>query len=528
MEYMSHSAVPIPIDDTPEALALTESGTRREVLAEASAAAQVLDYAPPPQPSLKARTVRSSLWTLFGFGSSQIIRFASNLILTRLLIPHDFGLAAIVGMFVNMFQQLSDIGLGPAIIQNPRGDEPRFLNTAWTIAVTRGVALWALGCAIAWPVARFYHEPILMKLIIVTGFNGVLMGLNSTAIFQLNRHLALGKITVLNTASQLVTTIGILAIAFYSHNVWAIILGGLAGNVFTLAASHMLIPGFRNRFAWDRSAARELFHFGGWVFASTAMTFFANEVDRLIFGKIASVVVLGVYQQAATLVRMPMELIARLAHMNLYPALARSAELGRDELARKLRMARGVILPLGIAAVVGLAFGAPLAVWILYPQKFGDAGWMAQFMSAGLWLTILQASAERTLPAMGNQRPLALANFVNMAATIGFAFLGHHVGKRYGTTAAVEGFILGVAAGNLGGHLVVQASLAMRGVSIYRQDFLYSAMLAIVFACGVIVPRALGPMMSPRAAHALAVTWHLTVIAVTSVWASLRMLRRTK
>ena len=120
-------------------------------------------------------------------------------------------------------------------------------------------------------------------------------------------------------------------------------------------------------------------------------------------------------------------------------------------------------------------------------------------------ITILQQSAERTFPAMGNQRPLALANFINMAATIGFAFLGHHLGSRFGTTGAVEGFILGVAAGNLGGHLVVQASLAMRGISIYRQDFLYTALLAIVFACGVIVPRALGPIMSPRAAHALAV-----------------------
>ena len=60
-----------------------------------------------------------------GFGSSQVIRFASNLILTRLLLPQHFGLSAIVGMFVNGFQQLSDIGLGPAIIQSPRGDEPR-------------------------------------------------------------------------------------------------------------------------------------------------------------------------------------------------------------------------------------------------------------------------------------------------------------------------------------------------------------------------------------------------------------------
>src|SRR5207249_2471425 len=122
----------------------------------------------------KARTIRSSLWTLGGYASNQIIRLGSSLILARLLLPYDFGLAALVSMFVNMFQQFSDVGLGPAIIQSRRGDDPRFLNTAWTIGVVRGFVLWGCACAVAWPVAKFYHEPILLPLIIVTGFNGVI------------------------------------------------------------------------------------------------------------------------------------------------------------------------------------------------------------------------------------------------------------------------------------------------------------------------------------------------------------------
>ena len=519
---MSNATVPIPVEITPEAVRLTEPGTRTETIAEA----RVLDYAPPPQSDLKAKTVRSSLWTLLGFGSSQIIRFGSNLILTRLLLPHDFGLSAIVGMVMGMLQQFSDVGLGPAIIQNPRGDEPRFLDTAWTIAVIRGGILSLIACGAAWPVARYYQEPILFPLIFVAGLNGIIGGFTSTSLFQLNRHLALGKITLLNTTAQLLTATVMIGVAVFTKNVWAIICGGLAGAAFTLLVSHFLIRGFHNRFAWDRGAAHELFHFGGWVFISTAMTFFANEVDRLIFGKIAGLIILGVYQQASTLVRMPVELIARLAHMSLYPALARSAELGPDELSRKLRMARGVILPLGIAAVLGLAVGAPLFIAILYPNKFGAAGWMAQVMAVGLWMTVLQASAERTLPAMGNNKPLAISNFVNMTATIAFAFLGHHVGGRYGY--AVQGFILGVAVGNLGGHLVVQAALAMRGVWIYRQDAGYTLLLVAIFACGIIVPRVLGPMLQPKDGKILALAWGPIVIAVTCVWALQRMWRRMR
>ena len=60
----------------------------------------VLEYAPVAPPSLRSRTVRTSLWTLLGFGASQIVRFGSNLVLTRLLVPHDFGLAALVGILL--------------------------------------------------------------------------------------------------------------------------------------------------------------------------------------------------------------------------------------------------------------------------------------------------------------------------------------------------------------------------------------------------------------------------------------------
>jgi O-antigen/teichoic acid export membrane protein len=514
------SAVPISSVDVPEAIALTEPGPR----AEATVAVQTLEYGVADGSdgqSLKARGIRSSIWTSAGVGSSLVIRFGSSVILSRLLTKSDFGLAGTVGIVMGMLQQFSDIGLGPAIIQNRRGDDPRFLNTAWTMGVIRGAILWLISCALAWPVARSYHVPLLMPLIAVAGFNGLLLGFTSTAIYQLNRHVALGKVTLINVGTQVVTTGCTIGVACVTHNVWAIIAGGIAGSAFTLILSHFLIPGApRNRLEWDPSAARSLFHFGGWVFVSTALTFFANEVDRIIMGLISGMAVMGVYQLASTLARMPVELIGRLSQMSLFPALARSAELGHDELRRKLLAARSVILPMGVAAVIGLALGAPIAVRILYPDKFQDAGWMTQLMAVGLWLTILQASADRTLLAMGSARPLAVCNFVNMAATIAFAFLGHYVGGRYGF--AVQGFILGVAVGNLGGHLVIEAALAARGIWIYAQDAEYTLILIGVFVVGMLVPRL------ARNAYAVAVTWHLLVIAMTCAWAGMRMWKRMR
>ena len=89
--------------------------------------------------SLRSLALRGSAWTLVGYGGALTLRLASSLVLTRLLFPEAFGVAALVGIFMQGLQMFSDIGVGPNIIRSPRGDDPDFLNTAWTLQVGRGL-----------------------------------------------------------------------------------------------------------------------------------------------------------------------------------------------------------------------------------------------------------------------------------------------------------------------------------------------------------------------------------------------------
>src|SRR5262245_35834854 len=53
-----------------------------------------------PRPPLKRALMTSAAWTVGGWVLMQALRFASNLILTRLLFPEAFGLMALVFVFV--------------------------------------------------------------------------------------------------------------------------------------------------------------------------------------------------------------------------------------------------------------------------------------------------------------------------------------------------------------------------------------------------------------------------------------------
>jgi O-antigen/teichoic acid export membrane protein len=80
--------------------------------------------------AVKKLAIKEAFWTIVGYGGSLVLRFASSLILTRLLFPELFGLMGIVNIFIIGLQLFSDVGIGLNIVQNKRGDEPEFYNTA--------------------------------------------------------------------------------------------------------------------------------------------------------------------------------------------------------------------------------------------------------------------------------------------------------------------------------------------------------------------------------------------------------------
>ena len=88
--------------------------------------------------SLKQMATHGSLWTIAGYGTTQVLRFASNLLLARWLFPQAFGLMAIVNGVIQGLAMLSDVGIGQSIIRHHRSDDPEFYNTAWTLQIHTG------------------------------------------------------------------------------------------------------------------------------------------------------------------------------------------------------------------------------------------------------------------------------------------------------------------------------------------------------------------------------------------------------
>lgn len=430
--------------------------------------------------------IRGAAFEIGGFGLGQVVRLGSNLILTRLLFPEAFGLAALVAIVMQGLEMFSDVGLQQAIIQSPRGDEPRFLDTAWTIQVLRGIGMWLIAALIAWPMALFYGEPELRDLLIVGCLPALVLGFQSTALFTLRRRIQLGWITGLELIGQLVNVAVMLAWASVHPTVWALVVGGIAASIVRCVGTHLLPVPHRNRFAWEPESVDAILHFGKWIFGSSIVFFLGSRGDRLLLGRLVGVGTLGVYSIAVMLSELVINVIERINGGVFYPLFSRSAREGTEALRASYRQARLWIDLLAMPGIgVLMAIAEPL-VHFLWDERYADAGWMLEILCLRVAMSAIYACSETSLTATGRPQ----YGFGRSVVRTAWVLVGTLVGYRlYG----LEGIVWTVALSELPSLLVIVPGLHRIGLlSVWRElrfllpvGLAYGATVAVLGALGL-------------------------------------------
>jgi len=353
---------------------------------------------------LMARVLRSASWLVIGYGGSQALRLGANLVLTRLLFPEAFGLMALVSVVTVGLSLFSDVGVGPSIAQSKRGDDPDFLNTAWSIQVTRGLLLWALTGLMAWPMAQFYGAPELLLYLPIAGITLMISGFNPTRIETAHRHLLVGRLTALDLASQVIGITSMIVLALITQSVLALVLGGIIQALAKLALTHFGLPGAGNRFRWEKTAAKELIHFGKWIFLSTAFWFATSQGDRAILGKFVSLEVLGIYNIGYFLASFPMLLGHAVNQRLMIPVYRDKPATEAPENRRKQRLLRSG-LSAGILSLLWLmAWVGPGLVELLYDDRYAQAGPMVVLIALALAPAVIGMTYDQAALAAGNSR----------------------------------------------------------------------------------------------------------------------------
>jgi O-antigen/teichoic acid export membrane protein len=434
---------------------------------------------------LEKKALKGTAFIICFYGISLSLRMVSSVVLSRLFSPEFFGVMTLLTTMLVGLNLFSHIGLQDSVIQNPRGDEPLFLNTAWTLQAIRGGGLWVMTILLAWPIARFYHEPRMMPLFPVLGFGCVVGGFASTSLLTLARHMGVGKSSLLELTGQVVYFVVTLIWALIDPSLWALVGGRMASELTRTVISHFIMPELRPRFVLDKECVRSLLHFGKWILIGTALTFLATQSDRLILGKLISIEALGVYGIAFALSDMPRQIIAMFCNSVGYPFIARFAQQPRHEYRRIFLKYRLPVLAVGGLGLVLVVCTGDQVVLHLYDHRYRAAAWMVGVLAVGLWHTMLYSTLSPAILALSKAHYNAGANLAYCISLFTLIPLGFHFFGMLGAVAAVAG-------GDLPVYFVVQYAAHRERVGTLLQDALMTAAFVMTLAGALVLRAALG------------------------------------
>jgi lipopolysaccharide exporter len=242
----------------------------------------MLDAATPPQSSrpdlpglarwIGAFLMRDTNVVICTVVTTNLLRMASSMVLTRLLVPEAFGIVGLIGSISFILSMLSDLGFQAFVIRHRDGSEPRFLDVIWTIRFLRAAALCVILVILAQPIATLLGNSHLWPALAVSALQFLIEGGSSLSVITALRERQLPRLSLLDIFGVTAQVVASIAFALVWRNYWAIIWAMLLSCIIRTALSYLLFPGSRRHFRLDREYSDDLWKFARFVTGSSIIT----------------------------------------------------------------------------------------------------------------------------------------------------------------------------------------------------------------------------------------------------------------
>lgn len=438
-------------------------------------------------------------WKAFQMGGVKIIFLARTLILARLLLPDDFGLLAISLIAVDFLMSITNMGMIPALVQQPQPDEHQY-DTAWTVGLTRALIIASVVLLAAPLAATLFSEPRATPLIQVMALRPALEAAASIKVAELTRSLRFRTLTFLYLPEALGNTLVSIALAPF-FGVWALVAGTLTGPLIYIVVSYLVAP-HRPRLVLDSTAARSLIRFGRWIFLMGLIAVSGSALLQVVISRELGAAELGLYYLAGKLAFIPAEISSEVVGAVAFPLYSR-LQAQADQLARAFRAifttVSALLVPL-CALIIALA---PALVENALGSRWQGTAPLIQLLALVNVIGLFGDTVMPLLKGVGQPYKLVVIEFVQSALLIGL--IGGLTGS-YGVLGAPLAWLAAVGASQLLSGLFIRRLLSRPFAGVGRPLF------AIVAVSG------LGGVMAWTIAESLPGLAGLVVAAVLGLF----------
>lgn len=426
---------------------------------------------------LTSKTAKGFFWLSSGKIIQSFIQIAVLAVLARLITPESFGIAQASFIVVGFANLLSQMGVGPALVQKKEINDTH-LRVGFTFSLFMGLILAALNYTFSDYIASFFEMNELSKVIKVISLIFIIESFVVVSESMLQKKMKFKQYALVNITSYIIgyAVIGVIY-ADFDYGYWALIYAFI-GQVVVKAICVSILEPHSYKFSFKQKELRELLYFGGGFTIAKFANYFAGQGDNIIVGKFLGASTLGLYSRAYSIMVQPVNLIGTALDKVLFPAMA-SVQDDRTRLKKAFLNGVSAIAIISMPLSILIIIVSPEIVMILLGADWTDAVIPLQILSAALLFRMGYKISDSLARATGNVYKRAWRQYVYAFAIIS----GTYLGKEWGLEGVAFSVVLAV-----GLNYFLMAHLSLKIIDLKWIDFLKSHKngLLNMILCGIL------------------------------------------
>ena len=359
------------------------------------------------------------LYTALGKYSNVVIQLLVTAVLSRILTPEEYGVVAVVNVFLIFFQMLADSGIGPAIIQNKKLNQDD-LRSIFALTIYTGFILSAIFCLLGYPMSLVYGDFIYINLYLLLGICVFFYTITIVPQAILTKEMRFKQVNLLTLVANIVSGLVGILLALGNFGVYSLIFSNIVKALVLFLVLYWKVKLQPSR-KIDRGSIKKIFEFSKFQFLFNFWNYFARNLDNLLIGRFINSSALGYYDKAYQLSLYPNQILSQIITPVIHPIMS-NFEKNQKKMGEIYLQVSSLLIILGMPISAYLYFNAKDIIIFMFGDSWSESIPVFRILAVTIWLQMANSPTGAFYQATNRTNTLfkvgMLTSTINIAAII--------------------------------------------------------------------------------------------------------------
>lgn len=371
--------------------------------------------------SLKQKVLSGTKWIAVTNIFKQVLQIVSLMVFARLLSPDDFGMFAILMIFVGFLEMFTDMGTSAALIHVEKPSD-KLLSSIFYLNIFVGLLLCIILIFLSTPISLFFENPKLEELLQIISLSFIIasFGIVQKALYE--KQLDFKRVTLIESFSVFVGIGAGIGSAIYGLGVYSLIVQTLLSSIVGVVLM-WFASSWRPLIYFSLNEIKNIWGYTSNLFSFNLINYFARNADNILIGKFLGSSALGAYSLAYKIMLYPLQNITRILIRILFPAFSKIKDDNEKFKKAYLRVIFFIAL-VSFPLMSGLMSTSTLFVHIFLGDKWHNLASLIVILAPIGMIQSIVSTTGSIYMAKGNTKLLFKVGTISTIITVTFFIAG--------------------------------------------------------------------------------------------------------